>query len=205
MEAAPIDLVRREHANDDSLGAADDRAVELVAPVGRHLLRVVQERERPDAVVAQARVVEQHSGDDERTGERAAAGLVRSRDEARPEPAVEPEQLLAGAAHAPTIARPAVGTCDESVQFGHALGRTPVGNCRDLVESAGRETRQLRLGADAARSRLRSAPSRAPRLASGLRLRLLSQRHRLGAPAPLRTRSCRTSRTRAFLPTRPRR
>jgi hypothetical protein len=34
-------------------------------------------------MVAQARVVEQHAGDDERPGERAASRLVRPRDEPR--------------------------------------------------------------------------------------------------------------------------
>ena len=63
------------------------------------LLGVVEVGERPDLVVAQTVVVEQHAGDDERPGERPAARLVRTRDEARAEPAVEPEEPLAGARH----------------------------------------------------------------------------------------------------------
>ena len=43
------------------------------------------ERQRPHAVVAQAVVVEQHAGDHERAGQRAAARLVGARDEARAE------------------------------------------------------------------------------------------------------------------------
>ena len=50
-------------------------------------------------MLAQALVVEQHAGDDEQPGERAPSRLVGPRDEAGPEPAVEPEQLLARAAH----------------------------------------------------------------------------------------------------------
>ena len=42
-------------------------------------------------MVAQALVVEQHAGDDERPGERAATGLVRACDEARSERAVDTE------------------------------------------------------------------------------------------------------------------
>ena len=101
MQPAAVDLVGGNDADDDPLGAADDAAIELVALVGRNLLRVVQVRERPDAVLAQARVVEQHTGDDERPGERAPPGLVGSGDEARAELAVELEELLAGPAHAP--------------------------------------------------------------------------------------------------------
>jgi hypothetical protein len=60
-----------------------------------HLLRVVEERERPDRVVAQTLVVEEDARGDERPGQAAAAGLVRARDEADAETAVEGEQLAA--------------------------------------------------------------------------------------------------------------
>ena len=53
----------------------------------------------PDPVLAEACVVEQDAGDDERPGERAASRLVRTGDEPRAEPAVELEELLAGPAH----------------------------------------------------------------------------------------------------------
>ena len=49
-------------------------------------------------MVPQALVVEQHAGDDERPGERPAPRLVRARDQPHAEPAVEPQQLLAGLA-----------------------------------------------------------------------------------------------------------
>ncbi len=54
---------------------------EALALCGVDLLRVVQQRERPDAVAAQCGVVEQHARDDQRPGERPATGLVGARDE----------------------------------------------------------------------------------------------------------------------------
>jgi hypothetical protein len=50
-------------------------------------------------MLLEARVVEEHAGDDERPCERAATGLVGAGDEARPELAVESEELLAGRLH----------------------------------------------------------------------------------------------------------
>ena len=88
--------------------------VQLVAHCLADLLRVVQERQRPDAVVAQAVVVEQHARDDERPGERPAARFVRSRDEPAAEVAVVAEQPLSGALllrrHRPRIARAAAAS-----------------------------------------------------------------------------------------------
>ncbi len=68
---------------------------EPLALLGIDLLRVVQRRERPHGVAAEALVVEEHPRDDERAGEAAAPRLVRARDEAHAEPAVESEELLA--------------------------------------------------------------------------------------------------------------
>ena len=69
---------------------------ERLALVGRHLLRVVQRGEPPDARAAKELVVEQDAGDDERPGERASPGLVRARDEADAETPVVCEKPLAG-------------------------------------------------------------------------------------------------------------
>lgn len=52
-------------------------------------------------MVAQAGVVEQHAGNDERSCERASAGLVDTGDEARAQPAVETEEPLTGAERHP--------------------------------------------------------------------------------------------------------
>ena len=98
VEPVAVDVAARDHAHADAGRAAHDGAEELLALGRRDLLRVVQVGERPDAVVAQALVVEQDTGDDERPGERASSSLVRAGDEARAEPAVEREELLAGAA-----------------------------------------------------------------------------------------------------------
>ena len=62
---------------------------------GGDLLRVVQQGQRPNAVTAQRRVVEQDAGNDERAGERSATGLIRTRDEAHTEPPVVREKTLA--------------------------------------------------------------------------------------------------------------
>jgi hypothetical protein len=45
-------------------------------------------------VLTQRHVVEQHTGDDEGSGKRAAPRLVRARDEPHSEAAVEPKELL---------------------------------------------------------------------------------------------------------------
>jgi hypothetical protein len=89
MEAPSVDLPRRDRADADLRGAADDGAKQNLPPRGAHLLRIVEQRERADAVVAQAFVVEQHPGDDERPRERTAAGLVRSGYEAGAEAPVK--------------------------------------------------------------------------------------------------------------------
>src|SRR5581483_10531691 len=75
--------------------------------------------ERTHLVLLQRAVVEQHAGDDERPGERAATGLVRAGDESRPELAVESKELLAGPLHRPETSA-LVGRCD-SLFFGHGL------------------------------------------------------------------------------------
>jgi hypothetical protein len=97
VEALAIDRVRGDDANGDALGAPDDGAEELLSIGGRHLLRVIQQPERTDTMVAQARVVEQDARDDQWAGERAAPGLIRAGDEASAELTVEAEELLSGA------------------------------------------------------------------------------------------------------------
>src|SRR5204863_1941190 len=98
VQAVPVDLARRDNADDHLLRTSDHGTEELLALRGRALLRVVQERERPDAVVAQTLVVEQHARDDERPRERPATRLVRAGDEPRTELPVELEEPLPGPA-----------------------------------------------------------------------------------------------------------
>ena len=76
--------------------AADDGAEEILPALGRALLRVVEEAERPDAMVAQRAVVEQDARHDQRPGERAAPRLVRAGDETCAEASIEAQELLAG-------------------------------------------------------------------------------------------------------------
>jgi hypothetical protein len=89
MQAVGVDLARRDRADGDLLGAGDHGAEQRLASAGGQLLGVVQQRQRPDAMVAQAVVVEQDARDDERPGKGAAAGFVGSRYEARAEAAVK--------------------------------------------------------------------------------------------------------------------
>ena len=89
METVPVDHRRREDPNRDPRRAAENHPVELLAPRRVDLLRVVQERERPDLVVAKALEVEQHAGDDERPCERPAPRLVGPGDEADAEAPIE--------------------------------------------------------------------------------------------------------------------
>ena len=116
MEPFTVDVPRWNGPHDDPLRAADDSSEELLALSFGALLRVVQAGKRPDPMVAQSRVVEQDARDQERPGERPASRLVGAGDEACPEPAVELEELLAGASRheredsAAARRRPAIGT-----------------------------------------------------------------------------------------------
>ena len=99
MQAVAVDLSGRDHANGDTLGATDNGAEEILAPFRRALLRVVEEAERPDTVVAQRAVVEEHARHDERACKGAASRLVRTGNEARAEASIEAQELLAGPFH----------------------------------------------------------------------------------------------------------
>ena len=95
METVAIDGAGRDDADGDARRAASHRTEELLALRGIDLLRVVQERERADGMVAKTLVVEQHTGRDERPGQASPAGLVRAGHEAHAEAAVEGEELAA--------------------------------------------------------------------------------------------------------------
>jgi len=83
MQAVGVDLARRHGANRNLGRTAEDSLKQLLPAGGGELFRVVQKRQRPNAMVAQALVVEQHAGDDERPRERAPARFVRTGDEPR--------------------------------------------------------------------------------------------------------------------------
>ena len=89
-----IDLPRRDDLNGNPGCAREHRPEQLLTVLRRDLLRVVQLRERPNAMVAQRVVVEKDAGDDERAGERAAPCFVSPGDEASAELSVEPQQPL---------------------------------------------------------------------------------------------------------------
>ena len=92
MEPVPVDLGRRDHANRERPRGRHDRAEQLLTLGNGELLRVVQPRKRANPVIAQALVVEQDPGDDQRPGQAASSGLVDARDEAEAELAVELEK-----------------------------------------------------------------------------------------------------------------
>ena len=95
MQAVPVDRARRDDADGDPRRAARHGAEELLALRMVDLLRVVQERERANDVVAEALVVEHNARGDERPREASPPGLVRARHEAHAESAVEGEELAA--------------------------------------------------------------------------------------------------------------
>ena len=160
-------------ADGDPLGAGDDRAEELLAPLGRTLLRVVQERERADAVVAQRGVVEQDAGDDERPGERA-----RDRPRRRPATKRAPSRRSKLRSLCPASGRP-------------LLARRPRRRRAQL-------RRQARL--DVARRRTRSSASATGSSAASVGLvELVVGLSAASAEASLSLRW--TARTRAFFPT----
>src|SRR2546422_7470717 len=90
-------MAGRDYAYDDLLGTTEHRIEQLLAPLGRALLRVVEEAERPHLVVLQAAVVEENSRDDERACETAASRLIGAGDQSGAQLPIEAEELLAGA------------------------------------------------------------------------------------------------------------
>ena len=103
VQPVAVDRPGGDDADRDSCRAARDGAEEHLTALFGHLLRVVQEGEWANAVVAQLLVVEENTRDDQRPGEAPATGLIRTRNEPRTEASVESEQLLAGSAHHPRI------------------------------------------------------------------------------------------------------
>src|SRR5581483_9491752 len=97
MKPLAIDALVRDHPDGDALGTGDDGAEERGAMRAVELLRVVQERERADAVVAQPVVVEEDACDDE------GSRLVGAGDESRAEPAIEAKKPLAGPSARPAL------------------------------------------------------------------------------------------------------
>jgi hypothetical protein len=102
MESVAVDDTGRDHADGDAGRAARDRPKEDLSGLWSDLLGIVEQPERPHAVVTQALVVEEDRGRDEGACEASTSCLVGARDEADAEPTVECEELAAGAAyHAP--------------------------------------------------------------------------------------------------------
>jgi hypothetical protein len=66
VQPAAVDLAGRDEPDRDPVGAGDDRPEQFLSPFGRELLRVVQECQGADAMVAKRPVVEEDARDDER-------------------------------------------------------------------------------------------------------------------------------------------
>src|SRR5581483_669322 len=103
MKPLAIDALVRDHPDGDALGTGDDGAEERGAMRAVELLRVVQERERADAVVAQPVVVEEDACDDEGSRQGPSSRLVGAGDESRAEPAIEAKKPLAGPSARPAL------------------------------------------------------------------------------------------------------
>jgi len=96
VQPRSVDLARG-HDPDAHAGRSRQHGLEEnLAVLSRHLLGVVQCRERSNPRAPQQVVVEEHTGDDERPCERAAAGFVGPRHIADTKTSIEPEETLAG-------------------------------------------------------------------------------------------------------------
>src|SRR4029079_1287514 len=58
VQTVAVDVTRRDHPHGDAFGTRNDGTEEVFSPLRGALLRVVEEAERPDTVVAQRAVVE---------------------------------------------------------------------------------------------------------------------------------------------------
>src|SRR5512132_2479395 len=88
VEPVPVDRRGGNDTNRDTRRARHDRGEEALTLLGVYLFRVVQRRERPNAMPPQLLVVEQDASDDERPSQRTPTGLVRAGDIARAQPAI---------------------------------------------------------------------------------------------------------------------
>jgi hypothetical protein len=137
MEALAVDLPRRDRADDNPVRATDHGLEERLALCRSALLGVVQARERTHAVVAQPRVVEENTGDEERPRERPPPRLVSACDKARTELAVELEELPAGAScHHARIAPGSAGDDAGHAFVTEALLAMPIGGRGGLAAGA---------------------------------------------------------------------
>jgi hypothetical protein len=83
MQPVRVDLAGRDRSYRNLRATRQDSPKQLLAPGGRELFRVVQQSQRPHAMVAQTSVVQKDARDDERPCQRAAPGLVGAGDEPR--------------------------------------------------------------------------------------------------------------------------
>ena len=94
METVPVDVGAGDDADADPGCAADDRAEELFTLGGRDLLRVVERRERSNAMIPEGPQSKQTPATTSGPASGAAAGLVGTCDEPCAELPVVGEKLL---------------------------------------------------------------------------------------------------------------
>jgi hypothetical protein len=97
VQSVRIDAAHAARHDHGPGSRAHDEGVELLPACLGELLRVVEARQRLPVGERQALEVEQDRRREQRSGEAAATGLVRTRDEAVAELAVEGEQPAAAA------------------------------------------------------------------------------------------------------------
>ena len=96
MQPGAVDLARR-HDPDAHAGRGRQHGLEEnFAALWRHLLGVVQCRQRSNPRAPQQVVVEEHTGDDERPCKRPTSGFIGPGYEADTETSIKPEEALAG-------------------------------------------------------------------------------------------------------------
>ena len=116
VQAAGVDAANAAHRDRDAIDRSQHDRVELLALLGAALLGVVELAERAPVAQAEALVVDQHRGGDQRAGERAAPGLVGAGDVARAQRAVEAKQPR-------RLAAPAAGPGARGSRSGPAASR----------------------------------------------------------------------------------
>ncbi len=99
VQPVAVDGLRGNHPHRNARRATRHRPEKHFAPLLGHLLRVVQESKRTNAVVTQRGVVEENTRDNQRPREAAPTGLVRAGDEPRPEAPIKSKKSSAGPAH----------------------------------------------------------------------------------------------------------
>jgi hypothetical protein len=161
VQAAVVDAARTPRDDRDARGDAQHHRVQRLARLLGVLLGVVEQPERANLARAEALVVEEDRGGDQRAGQTAPAGLVGPGDEAEAEGAVMLDELAPRAALGLLTRRGhALG---RDLRLGLGLARGPGNGPRELVPEAGRPVLPHGVRARGGRSAWAASRSRRPR------------------------------------------